>query len=92
MYLTQNCKIAYRIINEEAVIVDPSTSKLYSLNPVATLIWEMASESVCMEDIVEKILEEFEVEREVAERECQKFVSDFTDKGLLAPEDDLRES
>lgn len=91
MYLTQNRKAACRVINGEAVIVDPSTSRLYSLNPIATLIWEMTSEKACVEDIVEKILEEFEVEREVVERDCEKFVSDFADKGLLISADDLKE-
>ena len=91
MYLTQNSKTAYRIINEEAVIVDPSTSKLYSLNPLATLIWEMTNQRTCVEEIIDRIVEEFEVEREVAERDCQEFVSDFTGKGLLVSVEDLKE-
>ena len=51
----------------------------------------MTSERTCVEEIIDRIVEEFEVEREVAERDCQEFVSDFTGKGLLVSVKDLRE-
>ena len=87
MYLTQDRKTAYRVINGEAVIVDPSTSMLYSLNPVATLVWEMSDERTTVEEIVDRIVEEFEVERSTAEEDCLEFVRDFVDKGILIAEE-----
>jgi len=87
MYLTQDRKTAYRVISGEAVIVDPSTSMLYSLNPVATLIWETSSERTTVEKIVDRIVEEFEVERSAAEKDCLEFARDFIDKGILIAEE-----
>ena len=80
MYLIQDRKTAYRIIDGEAVIVDPGTSMLYSLNPVATLIWEMSSERTAAE--------EFDVELPTAEEDCLELVRDFVDKGILIAEED----
>ena len=82
-YLTQGPKTAYRVIEGEAVIVDLESSMLYSLNSVGTLIWETSDGKLTIEKIVDKICEEFEVERELAKKDCSEFVQDFADKGLL---------
>ena len=83
MYLTQNPEIAYRVLDGDAVIVNPSSSMLYSLNSMATLIWEMSAEKTALADIIDRIEAEYEVERAVAEEDCLKFVRDFLDKGIL---------
>lgn len=87
MYLTQSSKTAYRILDGEAVIVNLESSMLYSLNPVATLIWEMSDGRASIEKVVDKIYEEFKVEREVAKKDCLEFVHDFAGKGLLVMEE-----
>ena len=89
MHLAQNPKTAYRILEGEAVIVDPSSSMLYSLNPIATLIWEESSQGTTMEEIVNRVMDEFEVERTVAERDCLEFARDFMDRGLLVVTENL---
>lgn len=87
MYLTQSPKAAFRIINGEAVIVDVSTSMLYSLNSLATLIWEVSDSKTTVKDIVDKIEKEYEVDRDVAEKDCIEFVNDFISKNLLIAEE-----
>ena len=87
MYLSQSSKTAYRVIEGEAVIVNLDSSMLYSLNPVATLIWEMSHARTSLEKIVDKICEEFEVQRKLAKKDCLEFVQDFADKGLLVMEE-----
>ena len=82
-YLTQGPKTAYRVIEGEAVIVDLESSMLYSLNSVATFVWEMSDGRTPIEKIVDKICEEFEVERGLAKKDCLEFVQDFADKALL---------
>ena len=81
--LKQNKDTAYRVLDGEAVIVDLDSSELYSLNPTATVIWEACEEETTLAEVVDRIVEEFEVEREVAEVDCVGFVEDFFDKGLL---------
>ena len=68
-YLVQNPKTAYRVIDGEAVIVDPKSSKLYSLNPVATLIWEVISKRTKLGEIIDSIMGEFEIERATADKD-----------------------
>lgn len=83
MYLSQNPKTAYRMIKDEAVIIDLSNSMLYSLNIVASLIWKMIDGKTTIEQIVENIEQEFDVERLVAENDCTEFINDFISKGLI---------
>jgi len=81
--LKQNKNTAYRVLDGEAVIVDLDSSELYSLNPTATVIWESCEEETTLEEVVNRIVEEFEVERGVAEEDCRAFVEDFSDNELL---------
>ena len=86
-YVTQSSKTASRVIEGEAVIVNLESSMLYSLNPVATLIWEMSDGKSSIEKILDKICEDFEVQRKLAKKDCLEFVQDFADKGLLVMEE-----
>ena len=91
-YVIQNLKMACRIVDGEAVILDLTNSKLYSLNPVATLIWEMSEDRTRIKDIVDKIVEEFEVERSQAEADCLQLIDDFAGKRLLLIEENPEEN
>ncbi len=83
MYLAQNPKTAYRTIKDESVIVDLNNSLLYSLNPVASIIWEMSNGKTEIKQIIDRVKNEFDIERSVAEGDCMEFADDFIQKGLL---------
>ncbi len=84
--LIQNPKSAYKLIDGEAAIVDLENSQMYSLSSVATLIWETAKEKTTVKEIVDRVEEEFEIERATAEKDCLDFIQDFVDRGLLIVE------
>ncbi len=67
-------KTAYRVIDDEAVIVDLEDSTFHALNPVATFIWEQMNGRTRVEEIVERVCQEFEVTRETAEKDCREFI------------------
>ena len=83
VYLVQNPKTAYRTIKDESVIVDLNNSLLYSLNPVASIIWEMSNGKTEIKQIIDRVKNEFDIERSVAEGDCMEFADDFIQKGLL---------
>jgi hypothetical protein len=78
-----NEKIAYRIIDGEAVVVNLKDSTFHTLNPVATFMWEQADGRVKVKQIIEKICEEFEVDWDTAERDCQEFLGELASKALV---------
>ena len=78
-----NEKTAYRIINGEVVAVNLKDSTFHTLNPVATFIWEQADGQIKVEQIIEKICQEFEVNWDTAERDCLEFLGELISKGLV---------
>ncbi len=78
-----NEKTAYRIIDGEAVVVNLKDSTFHTLNPVATFIWEKADGRVKVEQIIKEICQEFEVDRDTAERDCLEFLDQLKSKILV---------
>jgi len=78
-----NEKTAYRIVDGEAVVVNLKDSTFHTLNPVATFIWEQADGQIKAEQIIEKICQEFEVDRVTAEKDCLEFLGELISKGLV---------
>ena len=76
-------EIPWRVIEEEAVVVNPRTGLVYPLNPVGTRCWELADGSRTLSDIVEVICEEFEAPRESIERDVEAFILGMQEKQLI---------
>lgn len=62
-------------ISENGFVFDPSTGDSFSLNAVGTVIINMMREEKNEIDIKSKILEKYDVEEEVFERNFLDFVS-----------------
>jgi hypothetical protein len=78
-----NEKTAYRTIDGEAVVVNLKESVFHTLNPVATFIWEQADGRIKTRQIIERICEEFEVDRDMAEKDCLEFLGELVGKSLV---------
>ena len=85
-YVTRNPDAAWRVFEDGAVIVSPTESVMHSLNPVATRIWELADGTLTMNEILDVVLEEFDVTRESAETDMAGFADALSDKGMLTIE------
>ena len=83
-FVTKNSrKTAYRTIDGEAVVVNLEDSTFHTLNPVATFVWEQADGQFTVKQIIERICQEFEVDRDTAERDCLEFLDVLTRRGLV---------
>ena len=83
-YIARNTRLGACTLGGEAIIVTPADSHLYSLNSVATCIWEAANGQSRVSQIVEeRICAEFDVDHETALSDALAFVADFSGKGLL---------
>jgi hypothetical protein len=76
-------KAAYRVIDNEAMVVAPGSNKLYVFNRVGTRIWEMANGKTGIGEIATAICEEFNVTYEQALKDAIKFAEEISRKGLL---------
>ena len=74
---------AFRVIQGQAFIATIGDGRLHLLNPVGTLIWEMADGSVPLRDIVAAVCDTFEVQTEQAAEDAVRFVEKLRGRGLL---------
>ncbi|MGQ9705016.1 MAG: PqqD family protein [Actinomycetota bacterium] len=74
--------IAWRIIEEEAVLVDVRRDEVLHLNPTASYLWSMLDGRTSLEEIASSMTAEFEVEKEDALRDVIDFASRLLEKGV----------
>lgn len=67
----------------EKVMVDFSHGKYFMLKGVGNDIWEMLEEEISVAQIVEKLLEEYEVERTECEESTLQFLKNLEELGFI---------
>ena len=83
-YLARSTMVAARMLGDEMVIMSGKDSTLFTLNPVATVIWNAADGKTTLEEIVEqRVCDEFEVDRATAMQDAESFVSELSHHGIL---------
>jgi hypothetical protein len=84
VYIAKSTALAARVLDGETMIMSARDSKLFTLNPLGTLIWQAADGKTTLDEIVEKkICIEFEVGREQAMNDAQQFVNSLAGHGVL---------
>ena len=76
--------LTIRKVGEEVFVLDRNQSVLHSFNKTGIRLWEGLSQGASVEQLVERILEEFEVSREQATGDASKFVEVCRDRGLIS--------
>jgi len=70
-------------VDDETVLLDVAKSSYYGLGPVASRIWTALAEPVLVSAMVDRLLEEYEVDREECERDVLIFLRQLYVAGLL---------
>ena len=75
--------IPWRIIDKEALAVNPKTSLIYPLNTVACRIWQLIDGTKSAEDIIKIMLEEFDADKKTLNLDVENFISQLSEAGLI---------
>ena len=82
-------ELTLRQIGKDYIIVEPGQekvdlSKVYTLNETAAWLWkELHANEFSKEEMVQKLLEEYEVTQEQASRDVEKLIDIFVSQKLL---------
>jgi hypothetical protein len=77
-------RIASRIVEGQALILDPGTDALQRLNDVGSFIWARISERChTREDIAEAVMAEFDVEAEQTNLDLAVFLQKLADDDFI---------
>lgn len=87
-YIARSGAVASRILGAEMVIMSAEDSTLFSLNEVATLIWQAADGCTPLSEIVNRhVCTEFDVSPHEACRDAEAFVEELARHGVLRVSD-----
>jgi len=83
-YIARSSSIAARKLGGEMIIMSAVNSTLFTLNEVATAIWQAADGRTPLSDIVQKtVCREFDVEPALAYVDAEALVNDLAGHGIL---------
>lgn len=83
----QNRRAPFTVLGAEATVVTPHDSRLHLLNPVATRVYELCDgEGRTLFELVAALVDEFDVERTIAERQTREFIDEAIAAGILEGE------
>jgi Coenzyme PQQ synthesis protein D (PqqD) len=87
-YIARSKAIAARMIGGEMMVMSASDSTFFTLNDVASTIWQAADGRTPLSEIVAgRVCQEFEVDRERAQRAADRFVDELSQHGILLVSD-----
>jgi hypothetical protein len=87
-YVARSTAIASRVLGDETMIMSAINSTLFTLDEVATVIWEAADGATPLEEIVANMIcIEYDVTTEVALKDAEGFVAGLAEHGLLLVSD-----
>ena len=82
--VARSTAIASRVLGDETMVMSASSSTLFTLDEVATVIWEAADGATPLEEIVtKKVCTQYDITPEVALKDAQVLVEQLAEHGLL---------
>jgi PqqD family protein of HPr-rel-A system len=81
-YTRNNDTIQGRL-NDELVMMDIEKGKYFSLNPVATRIWDLLEKPLTVDELCQSLTEEYEVEEAECHAEVQELLDEMMKMGLI---------
>ena len=79
----QNPSIAWRAIDGEAVLIDPSTGTVFVLNRLGARIWERLEEPQGEDELARSLAEEHPEESHSIAEDLRRFLGSLAERSLL---------
>jgi hypothetical protein len=85
--ITQDPNNIVSDMGEEKVVLSIENGKYYNLGAMGSRIWDLIEEPVTIQHVVEALLKEYEVSREVCEEQVLSFLSHLVEERLIQMKD-----
>jgi len=87
-YIARSASIAARMLGGEMMVMSTTDSTFFTLNEVATVIWQAADGRTPLSAIVHgRVCQEFDVDPERAQRGAERFVDELSQHGIFLVSD-----
>jgi hypothetical protein len=81
--LRPNKDVIAKRLDEETVLVHIPTNRIFELNETGTRVWEMIGQGLDAGRIIQKLIEEFDVEQTHATDQVNDLLARLQSEGLL---------
>lgn len=81
-YVRSNKNISSKI-EDEVVMVDVELGKYFTLNSVASSIWEIVTSPMTTDEIVEELMHEYDIDKATCTSETKTFLDELVKLGLV---------
>ena len=81
--IVRNEKVPYRIIEEEAILVNIERGNVVQLNEVAAFIWDKLNNKKKISEVVDYVCDSFEVEKGKAQKDVLEFLNELFKRRLI---------
>lgn len=87
-YIARSTSIAARMLAGEMMVMNSMDSTFFTLNEVATAIWQAADGRTPLREIVRhRVCEQFNIDPDEAQADAEQFVSELSQHGILLVSD-----
>jgi len=80
--LTVSDSVVDAVLGDEAILLNVASGMYFGLDPVGTRIWELLVEGAGKQEILGRVLDEYDVEPERARTDVEAFIQALASKGL----------
>ena len=70
-------------VDDEMVLLDMESENYFGLDEVGTAIWQAMQEKEVLQEVYETLLEQYEVEEEVLQKDLSDFIEKLLESGLV---------
>jgi len=81
--LQRKADMLFNAIDGEVVMLSIENSEYYGMDKVGSRIWELLEQPLSLNDLVKKLMEEYEVSEEQCALDTLEFLRTLTEKKLL---------
>lgn len=75
--------ISARTIGDETIVLSLPASRYFTIGGVGTRVFELLAEDRSIEDLIGVIVDEYEIDPDIARRDIQAFLDKLRDAQLL---------
>jgi hypothetical protein len=87
-YIARSSAIAARLLAGEMLVMNSADSTFFTLNEVATAIWQAADGTTSLREIVrDHVCEDYDIDPAQAQADAEQFVADLSSHGILIVSD-----
>ena len=83
MKITISKDVLAQELDGETVLLDLASESFFGLDEVSTRVWQLLRDGAGRAEIIDRLLEEYEVERDVLERDIEDLLVSLAEAGLI---------